>query len=155
MSAEKGLKAPFRNIWINLPFYSHVNQSLFMVYPCNVKTIECDLLLEKSHFLRCIATIKLLQSVRLVQFIPSKTSYWKCFPSIAKRKLLNKNVERNLKELMLRVTKWNIELDHSIVLKVVSSQHNLQLISIVKLQRNIAQPNQEKLMSATFLSSVR
>ena len=44
-----------------------------MVYTCKVKTNECILLLLRSLFPVCIATIKFLQLLQLIQVIQLKT----------------------------------------------------------------------------------
>ena len=53
-----------------------------MIYTCKVKTNECILLLLRSLFPVCIATIMLLQLSQLIQVIQLKTFKLKWLPLI-------------------------------------------------------------------------
>ena len=152
-----------RNDWLLLlcSFYGYVDQSFrlkscetvfaFMVYPCEVKTNECNLLKNNGHFFVCLATRKLLQSLR-------------CFSHYSvKQFLLNMPfINRNYKvtceicgtdttRKFLRVSKREVQVEHFSMPNVPTSKHVVTLISTFVLQKSIAYPSQRKFTSVNFV----
>ena len=155
MSFKKWLTAPFMVLWINLLLYGHVNQSLFL---CSIRVsyilVNAIYLLKvDSHYFVYIVIIKSLQSLHFFQII-----FWEVFqrtylPIIAMTRLLMKIVKHKLHNLILHITKRDIQLEHLIMLKIATSQQVLTLISTFVSLKTFSLSHPKKTLVSTLSSS--